>query len=171
MFTANNNFSVDALGFYLDPKDSNITGPEQVGLYDSLGNLLASATVSTSGPVVDGYVFQSITPLGLTAGNTYTIDAFTGNNDWEYSSTAQNASSDVTFGLHDYDYTNTLAFPTATGLLAAGGPAGTYYGPNFEIGGGTPEPAEWLIMSMGIAAIGVALRLRRRSAALMLATS
>src|ERR1700682_4378734 len=45
MFTANSTFSVDALGIYYQ---SSLTAPEQVGLYDSSGNLLASATVALS---------------------------------------------------------------------------------------------------------------------------
>ena len=45
VFTANTNFSVVALGFYLTSDD---TAPETVGLYDSSQNLLASVTILLS---------------------------------------------------------------------------------------------------------------------------
>jgi hypothetical protein len=129
VFTANANFSVAALGFYNQP---DLTGPETVALYNSSGSLLASATVLLSDPMVDGYLFAAITPVALTAGDQYTVDAFVGNNDWSYGSTAPIQASDITYNYHDYVYTSSLEFPTDT-ASAAGGPAGTYYGPNFEI--------------------------------------
>src|ERR1700733_7499014 len=69
VFTAQTNFSIDALGFYYG---SGVSGPEMVGLYNSSGILLASATVLLSDPVVNGYLFHSIVPVALTAGQQYT---------------------------------------------------------------------------------------------------
>src|SRR5271157_4596203 len=146
VFTANTNFSVDALGFFFQ---SDLTGPEIVGLYDSSGNLLTSATVLLSDPMVSGYLFHSIVPVALTAGSQYTVVAFIGNNDISYGSTAPNQAAGVTYNYHDYQYggdggclgppggpgclpASGLAFTTQT-LGAAGGPGGAYYGPNFEI--------------------------------------
>ena len=63
VFTANSSFSVSALGIY---DGSYLTGPETVGLYDSVGNLLTSTTVTLADPVVGGDLFQAITPVALT---------------------------------------------------------------------------------------------------------
>jgi len=131
VFTANSTFSVDALGIF---DQTFLTSSEQVGLYDSSGNLLASATVALSDPLVNGYLFQSITPVSLTAGQTYTLDAFIGNNPWAYGA-APITSSNVTFKNTDYLYGSGLAFPTST----VGSPT-AYYGPNFEIGTGNTDP-------------------------------
>jgi len=138
-FTANSTFLVDALGIF---NQTVLTGSEQVGLYNSSGNLLTSTTVTLSDPQVNGYLFQSITPVTLTAGHTYTVVANTGNNPWAYGSTAPNQASYVTYNSHAYLYTSSLAFPTLT-ASEAGGPSGAYYGPNFEIAATTdpvPEP-------------------------------
>jgi hypothetical protein len=129
VFTANTNISVVALGFYLTADD---TAPETVGLYDSSQNLLAAVRVLLSDPSVSGYLFHSIAPLALTAGQQYTVVAFTGFNDWSYASIAPNQDATVTYNFHDAVYTSSLAFPTNT-VNAAGGPNGTYYGPNFQI--------------------------------------
>jgi hypothetical protein len=144
VFTANGNFSVDALGIYYNSK---LTGSEIVGLYDSSGNLLASATVPTTGTQVNGYVFQSITPVALTSGDQYTVDVFVDvNNPWFYSNDVpiQNSAL-VTYNLSNYNYIDGLAFPTAHYSLREV----SYYGPNFEI----PEPSLVLLLSLGIGAV------------------
>ena len=123
VFTVNSTFSVDALGIY---DQSFLTGPEQVGLYNSSGTLLASATVTLSDPLVSGYLFQSITPITLNAGSTYTVDAYVGNNPWALGP-APTTASNITLDNTEYLYGNSLEFPT-NGPGVAG-----YYGPNFEI--------------------------------------
>jgi hypothetical protein len=128
VFTSNSTLSIDALGIYYQ---SSLTAPEQVGLYDASGNLLASATVSLSDNLMGGYLFHGIAPVTLTAGNTYTVDAYVGNNPWAYG-TAAPITSGVTFKNSTYLYSGGLAFPTATGGY-------TYYGPNLEIVS-NPEP-------------------------------
>jgi hypothetical protein len=77
LFTANANFSVVALGIYYDPP---LLSPETVGLYDQSGNLLASTTIQLSDTAIAGYLFASIAPVALTAGNQYTVAAFVGGN-------------------------------------------------------------------------------------------
>lgn len=146
VFTAKTNFFVDALGFYYG---SGVTGSAIVGLYNSSGTLLTSTTVLLSDPIVDGYLFHSITPVALTAGQQYTVVEFTGNNDWSYGATTPNyASNFVTYSHSDYQYGGNggcLGAPGGSGCLPAsglsfttqtliiGGTVGAYYGPNFEI--------------------------------------
>jgi len=86
VFTANSNITVDALG-YFDIFDSYgiIVAPATVAIYDSSGNLLSSTVVSPGSPVVDGYFYQAITPINLTAGNQYTVDEFSSDGNWAYS--------------------------------------------------------------------------------------
>lgn len=133
-----------------------------MGLYNSSGTLLASATVVLSDPQVSGYLFQSITPVALTAGDQYTVDAFVGNNDWSYGSTAPNQAADVAYDYHDYLYTSSLQFPVNTSG-AAGGPGGTYYGPNFDIAGpsAVPEPGSLGLLATALALLMGCLRYRK----------
>jgi len=160
VFTANTSISVDALGFY----DPPLVEFETVGLYNSSGVLLASTTVSSLDPTVDGYFFASITPVALTAGDQYTVDAEVGNNNWFYGSTAPNQAADVTYNYHDYAYGGSggcctpatgLAFPTLT-ASAAGGSSGTYYGPNFEFTAAStvPEPGTLALLVTALALVG-----------------
>jgi hypothetical protein len=151
VFTADSTFSVDALGIY---DQADLKSSETVALYSSTGKLLTSATVTLSDPEVSGYLFQSITPYTLTAGDKYTLVAYVGDNDWSYGSTAPTTNADVTYDSHDYDYTSHLAFPTDT-AGAAGGPNGTYYGPSFEIATAkTPEPGALILLATMLIALG-----------------
>ncbi|MGA9865093.1 MAG: DUF4082 domain-containing protein [Acetobacteraceae bacterium] len=151
VFTADANFSVDALGFYFQ---ADLTGPETVGLYNSTATLLTSATVLLSDPMVSGYLFQSIAPVALTAGDQYTVDAFVGDNDWSYGLTLPNQTADVVFDYPDATYGSSLEFPTVRATASNGGPSGTYYGPNFEIAGASPVPEP---ASLGLFATALAL--------------
>ncbi len=149
VFTANTSFSVNALGAYYEP---DLVAPETVGLYDSSGNLLASASIPLTNTVVDGYLSQSIAPVSLTAGNQYTVVEFVGLNPWSYGS-APITAPQVTFNYDDYLYTGALAFTATTG---GSGPA--YYGPNAGIA--TPEPGS-LGLVAAVFALAGCLRCRR----------
>jgi hypothetical protein len=101
-------------------------------LYDSAQNLLVATTVSLSDKGIHGYLFHDISPVALSAGEQYTVVANTGFNDWSYGSIPPDQAKAVTYNFHDATYSSSLTFPTNT-AGAAGGPNGTYYGPNFEI--------------------------------------
>jgi len=155
VFTPNSDISVTGLGFY---DLAGLTGGATVALYDSDQFLLASTFVPLTSPIVDGYFFQGIRPVTLTAGDQYTVVEFTDStaNNWGYGPTpATNAN--VTYNYRDYLYSGSLAFPTVTEESA-----GPYYGPDFSFGSRTviPEPSTILLLCTGL--LGVAGTLRRK---------
>lgn len=154
VFTANSTFSVDALGFYfMDGVADGI-----VGIYDSSGNLLTSTPVTLLDPVIDGYLFKSISPITLTAGSQYTVNEFSSNGIWSFGD-APTTTAEITYNFHDYTYASDLAFPT-TSADAAGS---AYYGPNFRIASEVPEPGTVILLMPGLLAL---LRVAARRARL-----
>ena len=78
VFTTNSAVTVDALGYYDDQGDGFIT-PHTVGIFDSVGNLLTSASLSagTGNPLNGSFRYASISPYTLAAGQTFVIAATT----------------------------------------------------------------------------------------------
>ena len=72
VFQPNVDIDVTALGF-LDVDADGLAASHDVAVWDRLGNLLASTTVSDSDPLTGFYRFATITPLRLTAGTDYVI--------------------------------------------------------------------------------------------------
>ena len=158
VFTANSNITVDALG-YFDIFDSYgiIVAPATVAIYDSSGNLLSSTVVSPGSPVVDGYFYQAITPINLTAGNQYTVDEFSSDGNWAYSFGAPlTTDPDITYNYFDYVSSGSLEFPTNTAGL------GPYFGPDFFFTqtSTVPEPSTLFLFFTGL--LGVAGAARKR---------
>ena len=67
--------TVTSLGAY-QPPGRSYAETHPVGIWDSGGGLLASATVTSSSPQVGDWRFETITPLTLTSGQTYRIGSF-----------------------------------------------------------------------------------------------
>ena len=153
-FSLSNAQSVNALGY----NTLNLTGDQTVGLWDSTGNLLASATVGTSSAVTGNYAWSTIAPLNLGAG-TYRIGGtFTGG-DFVSNLAGVTTAPGFTW-LTDYQQQGAgLLFPTVT--------TNNFYGQNgialvnLSLGGGVPEPATWALMILGMGAVGGALRRRQ----------
>lgn len=158
-FTTNQAITVTALDAY-DPSN----GSGNVRLYDVAGNILASATVTTSDPLVGSPVsFRShaITPVSLSANTTYYI--------------AQDARGNAFFG--SVGGMTTISAITYGGQVAGGGlgqtPTGDgfggafspgFFGPNFEIADQNvvPEPSSLTVFSI-LGLLGyVGLRRERR---------
>jgi len=159
-FTVNSGISVDALGFYDAP---GLTGGSAVGIYDSSGNLLTSVFVPLTDSVVDGYFYQSIVPVSLTAGDQYTVVEFTDSSPgiWEDGPAGVPPTTDpsITFNNTAYLYAGTLGFPTV--INGALNPV--YYGPDFFIETPTstvPEPCTLFLFFTGL--LGVAGAARKR---------
>jgi hypothetical protein len=167
-FQANSNASVTALGNFYDGSGSDASyGSQQIGLWTADGTLLASAYVSPSGPVTDSnWIFSSITPVELVAGNDYVVG---GQGGWDYSGEVSGLtySPDITFIQDRYAGTGTsnspLTFPNIS--EGYGADAGGWFGGNIELGtaAATPEPGSMLLLGTGLVAMIGAVR--RRAAA------
>jgi hypothetical protein len=160
-FKANAATSVEKLGFYDDNGDG-LTESHFVGIWDLSGNLLTSATVSPTDPLVDSFRYTSISPLKLTAGTNYVIGAMTGweKYSWGWSVTTPAEITFVTdrFDLN-YNGTGIVDFPESSAGRTATG-AG-WLGPNFII---VPEPGSFVLLGMG-AAVLIGCRRSRKTRA------
>jgi hypothetical protein len=155
-FTADSDGFVTDLGVLDDPADGVLDSSHEVGLWrNSDMALLASASVSSSDTLMDGFYYQSITPVAVTSGTEYTLGAM-------YTATDNDSyiSSPATVTLDGISSTNGV-FPPA-GDLGFVYPASdstnlARLGPNAKFI--IPEPATASLMGIALA---VACLFRRR---------
>ena len=156
-FSLSGTTSIDALGY----NTLNIPGNQQVGIWDSAGTLLASATINSGNTVIGNYAWQSITTLTLGAG-TYTIGGtYTGG---PFVSNLSGVTSAPGFTwLRDQQLSGTgLNRPTLTyGNYGNNGIALVNFAGTFR---GVPEPAAWAMMLAGFGLVGGAMRRRQKVA-------
>jgi hypothetical protein len=149
-------FDITALGYWAP----GIGSGQQVGIWDTSGDLIASTTVLNTDPTVGHFVYQTIPGLVLGPGNYVIGGTYEG-------------------GLFPDDASGVTSQPgytwitdeqiEASGLTYPNSSSGGGYGPNgvFEVDFAgspvtTPEPSELfpaVVIGMGI---GLALVLRRR---------
>lgn len=166
-FSTNSTVTVTALGYYDDLQDGFATAHE-VGIFDSQGNLLTSAslTVGSVNFLNDDFRYQTITPIVLAANQTYILAATSngecpsctvGRDAWVYGGPATLTGFSVdpritigpNAGLFVYQNDNVLRDPTDHFSDYV------IYAANFEIASAVPEPSTWLIMMIGFSGIGL----------------
>ena len=159
-FSLSGSTTVEALGYW----EGMVDPSESVGLWDSGGTLLASATVTTGSAHIGHFLWTSISSLSLGAG-TYVIGGT-----YNGGLFASNASGVVTMPgytwITDEQLFGTgLNFPTVTTSGAYG--VNGIPEVNFSTSGigSVPEPATWALMLGGFGLAGAALRRRKAIAA------
>ena len=123
------------LGAFDATGNAGLNANELVGLYNSSGTLLSSATVlaGTADPLVDGFRWVNISPVTLTAGQTYVADLAPDALDaWAYTNLGQHGSlfsPSITYGTSLYTYDGAgLHFPTGDYGYES------YLGPGLSVG-------------------------------------
>lgn len=138
-FNLLNPMTVTDLGYFNWGRGGNGIGEaHDVGIFDSVGNLLVSTTVNPGDPVSGLWVWKSLSsPFTLSAGN-YVIAATTGQFDlYTWSVNPVTIDPNVQYVKNRYIRSNVLVNPLFTNARL---PNYSYFGPNFK-GDVVPEPA------------------------------
>jgi hypothetical protein len=156
---------LDALGIF-DLDGDGLDDAHPVGIWTSGGALLSQVTVpaGTTGTLVGGYRYESVTPITLIAGSTYFIGTYFGPvvdrcgtacGDASLAFGSETYAPGITFLLSNQTRAiigaGTLTFPNLDAQIAQG-----FFGPNFLLSAPsaatTPEPASLWFAALGIAA-------------------
>jgi hypothetical protein len=137
VFEPLDNVVVSSLGFF-DYLEDGLGESHTIGIFNSTGNLLTSAVVSSGmeKPLEDGFRYTDIAPLTLNTGQSYTVAAlFLTNADFIGYSDVEDTivNSSISLGAVPARYilqTGTdIQFPTDTDMLVTE----MFYGPNFKL--------------------------------------
>lgn len=172
-FLANSAVWITQVGVFDDGKNG-LTNSLQVGLYDVTAGYSAviSPVTFAAGTANAGgtqFIYQNVTPVQLTAGHVYSVQASGFNGfDLNYNTNvagtnqgpANNSTTPITF--------NTLGGALSNRESRYGGTlgqAGTYFGNSSTFGAGTvaavPEPETYAMLLAGLTALSLTARRRR----------
>jgi hypothetical protein len=167
-FTLSVPLTLTALGYF--DGGAGLTDSHPVGIWDSLGDLVAEGTVpSGSGTnLVDGFWMLPITPVALGPG-TYTIGGYanaTSPDAFEFEVSSITTVVGLSFVQHDlFTQGSTLTEPTSVAHVFT--PYG-YFGPDFLVGNatnttvGAPEPRSVGLLVLRLLFLGVKRRFALR---------
>lgn len=161
-FVADVATSVVSLGVW-DEDGNGLVNSHEVGLWASDGTPLASTVVGagTAGILDSGFRFTDISPVLLTAGQTYYVAALfhgPGDDNFVHDPTSIVTASQITYDSRRFVPDTALAFPALVGssVFTTG-----YWGGNVRLDAqAVPEPATMTLLGCGLAA--AFLRRRRR---------
>ena len=166
-FTANSNLTVTDLG-YFDFGGDGLGEAHQVGIWDTGGLLLGSATVQSGDPLVGGFRYASTSGISLLAGQRYVVAGFQSDEADPFvvdgaalGGVASNPA--ITFGETRVSFVPIFSQP----IPGSGGVNSAAVGPNLKFTETTtsvpvPEPGTALF---GLALAGASAMHRRRSRA------
>jgi len=160
-FHVNADVTAVGLGTFDFNKDG-LAGPQQVGLWDSTGALLASAFIDNSSALDGIWRFKSIAPIALNAGQSYYV-ASQGGEGYAYSPVDFTVDSSITYERSAWHYVGStdaspLAFPDTTDGMVG------YFGGNVMLGTpatSVPEPFSLALLGAGALAFGASRRAAR----------
>ncbi|HWU25584.1 MAG TPA: DUF4082 domain-containing protein [Rhizomicrobium sp.] len=142
VFSPNDAITVTQLGIFDD--GTNEGSVHAVGIFDALGNLLASTSITQGDGYSNFFDWASISPLSLNAGQQYRIAEETGTSNYAFAAFPFiTVNPDIDFIGSAYVLSPTLVFPEHLDSLTWG-----YFGPNFSIG--VPEPASLPMLVVGL---------------------
>jgi hypothetical protein len=152
-FEALNTVRVTALGYYDNFGDGFVSSPHPVALYDSLGNLLASADVATTDPLIGHWRYHVIAPVTLVAGDTYQIDGESLGDNYTWNDPGFGTDPSISYLGNTWTQNNGDNFQGCCINDVSDG----YWGPNALIGA-VPEPTMMALFGFALAGLGLARR-------------
>jgi hypothetical protein len=162
-FSTAKHIAVTALGWNVTVNGPNgSSSSHQVGIWNSGGTLLGSATV-TAGSATDGiWRFTGVSPIALSAGQYFIGGRDTSADGDRYVTSVSNLTlaAGLTFlGSAVSPNGSGFAFPANINSITTGG----RFGPNFQFkaAGAIPEPASWAMLISGFGLVGAVARRRR----------
>ncbi len=165
-FSVVNDITVSALGMYV-PNNNSVSDDIIVTLYDTSASVLARTTIEPgNGGFLDGsFRYNTITPLQLTAGQTYAISGYWGSvnpSTYAFSATATTIP-EIRFdtALGTTIFTEPVLPPVYFENIDDG-----FFGPNFQVSNSAaaavPEPGTMLLFSLGLVTLAGLSRRQRR---------
>jgi len=158
-FTVNSPVTVTGLGYYGGGLSDILATSHDVGIFDSNGNLLVSATIPAGGGTLDdGFLFVSGFPKPTLTSGTYVIGAESMKSADSVVVEAAGLSTISQITVNNPALislgSTALTLPTQdnSGTDPFTGMEFTYFGPNFEVTP-VPEPSTWLLFGTGLLAL------------------